>query len=236
MIWQIDEFELRSREFDFSSSGLGTFRGHEVTVAGVRLINMVERLEIDDDRVQLIVCEECGIPGCAVGNWASIRRLLGKYVLVPAVLAMLEGAREQTEYTPPRFMSTNGLPAFSKSRYERLREAIGKLPEPELVQDCSSREILGLLRFDAPGRSLGGLGDRTALKSEAILAVSEGELENELAVLRQIVSAIEEGAEGLHSDTLERVVEFHLDIPGFPSWKPLGYGPQGPKLNVLALL
>jgi hypothetical protein len=214
MLMPVTSFELRQRKLDFRSSGQSLFDATALIANDVELVNAIERLDFSGEVVQLIVCEQCGYAHCAPGSYVNFRKLGEQVVLVPALSAMREGEFELREYAPPAYMWTQGLPIFSADVYDELR-----------------REI-GTLQFTAPGGVLGKPGSAAVLQSEWIVAVTEGDLSQEIETFSELIRAVQKGEENLHSMRPERLVEFHLDILNFPSWRPFGYDARGPVLNL----
>lgn len=236
MLHHATSFETRKQLLDFRSSGQGEFDATALVIDGQQIANAVELFDFSDDRVQLFICEQCGITGCLSGSWASVRKIDEWFALVPAVAAMREGEWELSEYSPPKFMRTSGFPAFSESTYSELCESTGQFPAPGKVKQCSSKDALGLLQFAAPGGVLGPLGTKAVVCSELLIAVTEGELEDEVAALCDLVRLIEEDGGMRHTTQPERVVEFHLDLPSCPTWQPMGYLQGMPVLNLGAIM
>ena len=79
---------------------------------------------------------------------------------------------------------------------------------------------------------MGAFGLPIKLDRDSIVAITDGDLDQELDALEQLISAVENDEDILISDRLDRLVEFHLDIPGFPSWSPMGYSEDVPRLNL----
>lgn len=237
MLLVVTSIGLRKRKLDFSSSDQGVFSATALFANDVQLINAVELLDFDyaDDAVQLILCEECGITGCKPGSWASVRRIGDRIIIIPATSAMRGGEWESREYSPPTYMLTKGFPTFSADAYNELRDKAGKFPAPNLVRECTSLETLDLLQITAPGRVLGNFGSVAKLQLESIIAVTEGDLSQEIETLGKLIFSAQDGEVDLHSVHPERVVEFHVDIPGFPTWRPFGYDACGPVLNLGAI-
>ncbi|MEO1246214.1 MAG: hypothetical protein AAFX56_11090 [Pseudomonadota bacterium] len=219
----VSDIKIGRRRLDFSSSGQGRFEATEVFAGDTKIVNAIELLDFSDGLVQVLVCEACGITGCEPGSWVAIRRAEDKVIFVPAIEAMQEGDWEMNEYSPPRYIRKNGPLVFSFDAYEELRSRTGRFPAATNVKEITSKEALGVLQLTAPGNVLGQLGTQVDLNSENIVAVTEGDLEAEVAEFRNLISIINDGSEGQQAGSPERVIEFHLDIPSFPAWRPFGY-------------
>jgi len=66
---------------DFSSSGQTSPSWTQVVCDGAQVINGLEVVEWDDNPVQLVVCEACGVVDCAYGGYAHVSRA-GSYVVL----------------------------------------------------------------------------------------------------------------------------------------------------------
>ncbi len=223
----VTNFELRKNILDFSSSGQGRFNATELVVDGIQLVNAIELLDFADGTVQLIVCEACGIIGCEPGSWAAVRRVGDEVAFVPAIDAMREGDWESNEYLPPRYIMKHGPVVFDLATYQALRDESGRFPDPDRVKKLSSNDLLTVLQVTAPGRVLGPLGMPANLNAENIVAVTEGDLENEINEFRKLIDHVQSNRPVEIAEALSRITEFHLDIPGFPAWRPFGYDMEG---------
>ncbi len=223
----VSNFELRKNQLDFSSSGQGRFEGTELVVNGIQLVNAIELLDFTDGMVQLLVCEACGVKGCEPGAWAAVRRVCDMVVLVPAIDAMREGGWESNEYSPPRYIMKHGPVVFDLVTYQALRNEGGRFPDPDRIEKLSSTDALAVLQLTAPGRVLGPLGMPVNLNAENIVAVTEGDLENEIYEFRKLIDRVQSDRSIRIAEVPSKVTEFHLDIPGFGAWRPFGYDTEG---------
>ena len=194
------------------------------------LINALERLDYAEEGFQVHICEGCGIPGCADRSWASLRKLGDAGVPVPSV-SLMRGDMGY-RYGPPDFMLDCGVPMFSKRSYEALLLAADRLPPWERIKPFTAMDALAAHQMAAPEKLLGELGETATLKSELCLAVTDGETVDEMSALQRLLSDVESGTEARFSVDPDRVVEFHLDLPGFPTWAGLGYVNSDPVFNV----
>ncbi len=139
-MWSIEDIELVPVELDFSSSGHGRRAATAVTSEGVRLFNAIELVDVARAVTQVEVCECCGCSHCAQGGWVAFRRMGQSVVWLPAWEEMGQGAWEASEYRPPSFLKTQGVPVFSQACWERLRALHGGLPPCEDLPGINSRE------------------------------------------------------------------------------------------------
>ncbi len=149
---------------------------------------------------------------------------------------MQEGEWEMNEYSPPQYMLKNGPLVFGSNTYAELRKETHRFPDPGSIKEITSRDVLGVLQLTAPGPVLGTLGMSAKLNSESIVAVTDGELDKEVAEFRALIEAVNNGADGMHSDAPHRVIEFQLDSATFIVWRPFGYDVNGKAVLNLAEL
>ncbi|HHQ48325.1 MAG TPA: hypothetical protein ENK19_05515 [Acidobacteria bacterium] len=221
--FEVARFELVPRRLDFSSSN-----GKEVTVlsletGGVSLVNAVELVEADADGTQVLVCEQCGITGCRRGGWVAMRRLGETVVWIPVWAEMEQDPDSEEEYAPPALLAEVGLPRFGVSVWEKLCDVIDELPPMGEVPVLTAAETARLLQWAAPGEVLGAFPDPPALRTDLLLAVSEGELEHEAAAVAGLLGGLAGSRDAVTPAPpgLEPVpVTFHLDLPDLPAWSP----------------
>ena len=222
-MWAIDNIEIREVELDFTSSEGGRPRSTAVYADDTCLVNALGYVELASDPTQLIICESCGHVHCEPGGWVHLRRIAESVAFTPAFTEMLDGDFEATEYSPPKYLSSPGVPLFSPVSYTTLRSAVPAFPAIEEIKSITAAETVRLIQWLAPFRVLGRFPEAPKLKRQAILAVSDGQLDEHCDRLQQfiddhvdstvVVTAVD------HSDLIP--VEFHLDGPGLPSWQPI---------------
>lgn len=230
MFVELKDFDKRPVSFDYSSSGQGLLNTMELLGNSQVLINNLRSFEIERGVFQAIICTHCGIVNCEPGSWLSIRKKGGDVVLIPAVLRMRTGEREITEYGPPTFIRKHGPMVMSRDVYEDLRKQVPAFPGFEALCPISVLEVLYCHQLTVPGRVLGLIGDYPKIDTDKFLAVSEGDLNFDLESLRVVLIAAYNGMNDCFSFTPDKVVEFHLDLPGFPTWKGLAYKDDRPVL------
>lgn len=98
----------------------------QAVVDGAVFANAAELSSWADTRVQVYICEACGIEHCASGGWLMARNVGVGVAFVPAFGEMLGGDWEQVEYAPPYF--AQGMPVFTPSDYAKLRRWCLGLP------------------------------------------------------------------------------------------------------------
>ncbi|MEM9402381.1 MAG: hypothetical protein AAGA44_07840 [Pseudomonadota bacterium] len=224
---QVSDFATIRRELDFSSSGQGKFNATQVVANGVTLINSVELLDVSGFVAQLLVCEACGVTGCEPGSWVAIRRSGDHVLFVPWLEGMDGGEWESANYSPPKYMAEAGPLVFDSDAFAELQRSSGEFPSLTEIPEINSLEVLSCIQLTAPGFVLGPVGRPAKLDADNIVAVTEGDLEEEIAEFSTLVSAVNDGVENSHSESPIRITEFHLDIPTFPAWRPFGYTKDG---------
>lgn len=261
MIFPVSSFEIRSSKLERSGFFQAGSRTKKVLIDDFLFMNSISDSHFSGNGIQLFICEECGQTGCARGSWSTVRRIGCHGVFVPAVELIRTHDYDTLEYSPPRFMYERGFPAFEREAYQEFRycvenEVRGKcelsnraslkhrsdgrnrwdvLPRYEEIPEISSVEVLELLQFKTPGDALGKFCSPVQLVDDILIAVTDGDLEKERGSLQALIAAIQDGTDGLHDENLDETVEFHLDVAGFPVWRPFGYRSGQPVLNLASL-
>jgi hypothetical protein len=227
-MWSVDAIDIETRavELDFSSSGQGQRAATAVSAAGVRLFNAIELVDVEPSATQVEVCECCGVPGCSPGGWVAFRSIGEGVVWVPVWGAMERGNREMAEYSPPSFLQSQGAPIFGAAAWDRLRALNGGLPAARALPPINSREAARLCQWSAPGRLLGTFPDLPHIRSDLLIALTDGDLGTEADSVDQCLRdhyEAEQAMELLPQDTSVAPIEFWLDLPGIPSWRTFGH-------------
>jgi len=223
MMWPIEEIEVRDVQLDFTSSGGGRPRTQAIYAAGTCLVNALAFANLNEDPTQVIICESCGCVHCEPGGWVRIRRVADSIAFIPAFAEMLEGGFESTEYSPPQYLSSRGAPLFSPDAYQRMRAQAPAFPSIDNIKSIIASEAVRLIQWHAPLGILGRFPHQPKLRRDAILAVSEGELDEECERVQQFVDNNVGSSSGLSVVDASGVapIEFYLDGPGFPAWRPV---------------
>lgn len=223
MFTRIEKLETKNLTLNFSNAGLGVLETKAVLGNDVILINNTHCLEYEPSAFQAIICECCGIVNCEPGSWLSLRKAGQLVVLIPAVNEMRAGDWEHNEYQPPSYIRQLGPLSLTAEKYNELRSLVPKFPELENIINITAVEILSVHQVLIPGRVLGDIGKYKEIKTDNIIAVSDGELDDELYSLKLAVKAAHLNEASAISNSAERTVEFYFDLPNFPSWNGLGY-------------
>jgi hypothetical protein len=221
-MWIVERVSAQAKELDFTHSGRGKHRTTAIIADGVELVNARDRIDLEDfekDRLQLIVCEECGFVQCASGNWATVRRVGDGLALIPAFGSMARGSWERSEFAPPAFMALRGSPMFRGAAKEELVSLMPWLRDLNLPS-ISAREMASLVQWEAPGRVLGAFPDPPRFSRDAFVAVDEGDLTWCLGNLEMLLRVAVDHDRVLNLRPAQ-VRMFFLDLPGTPEWRPL---------------
>jgi hypothetical protein len=219
-VWRIKDFESRQVRLDFRSSGQGVLDVTQLVVGGVLFVNAVQLTNWSNTtRLQMIVCESCGIEQCEPGGWLCPRSAGDYAVFVPAFSAMLEGHNGLTEYAPPAYVSSHGTPVLDRTAYSDFRERTG-LPALDQLPRLSSVELLYVLQWEAPGRALGRFPSIPEVRSDLVLSTSAGDATKVVARLSRLLHEVREmGSVVLRPKLVNEVgVGMHLDGVGSQEW------------------
>jgi hypothetical protein len=224
-MWRVDTLELVDCVLDFSSSGQAAHADKAIFADGAQLINAASLLDLANpaERGQVQICEDCGTTHCRPGGWILLRRVESNVLWLPCSNLMRVHAEASREYAPPRY--EHGLPIFSAERYQVLREFAPEFPKPEDISLLRSREAIGLLQLDAPGRVLGLFPEQPAVRHDALLCSEPLQLSDGAALLEAVLAsawAVDEPVE-LANATIP--ITFRLDVPGTPAWSPIARTP-----------
>jgi hypothetical protein len=125
---------------------------------------------------------------------------------------------------PPRFFAPNvfGIPVFRRPIYDELRVRLSWFPNPDSLQPIRSCEALLLVQGEAPMGVLGRAPRAPWLQRERVVAVAEGDLNEELdtidASCREFATC-ETPMRPVDGNAFQRSIELFLDAPRFPVWR-----------------
>ncbi|TWU14541.1 hypothetical protein CA54_34100 [Symmachiella macrocystis] len=230
--WIIDKLDVRDVELDFTSSSGGRPSTRAVFAGDTCLVNALDYVQFNADPTQVIVCAECGNTGCSAGGWICMRRFGDFVAFIPAFgerfdawNEALRGFEEPEEYSPPPYVVTCGIPMIPCCVYTECNTATSALPGLEAVKLITAGEAVWLTQWLAPLHVLGKNPQRPRLLHEAILAVNDGDLIEEIECLRGFLDDNFNSSAALAPvATYENsAIEFYLEGPGTPAWRPLSH-------------
>ena len=209
---------------DFTSSGQSHFQATRLVSDGVELMNALELMDWDDDKVQVSICGHCGTVGCSSGGWIVFRSAGDLVLLMPAFDAMRDDNWSRTEFSPPYFVQDKGTAYFDKQTYESLSEQFFSFPPLEKICPLQMREAIWLVQSSAPLRMLGEPAtlDIDRRKFDFVIAAMEGDPKEHL---RQAESLLRENFENKSATRLrslspdEESVWLFLDAAEFIDWQ-----------------
>ena len=222
-MWQIKNPEIKPTMLDFSSSGQGLFQANRLLSDGIEIINALELVDWDEDKIQFLVCASCGYTRCKSGDWVSLRKTDSLILILPAFEAIFDEEREKEEYEPPSYLKKQGVAYLDISTYERLRSQHSSFPSAEKIQQLNMREAILVYRWDAPAHVLGEPPDLN-VRREIILATSEGDY---VEYLKHLESLIQKHYKDESNVTLrsaldtEKAITFFLDAEEFMEWEAM---------------
>ncbi len=223
MFHKVEEIVTENVQYDFSGAGLGPCKTQLVQIDGMVVFNNLLCLDFRLQYFQALLCTCCGIQNCSPGSWTAFRQLNERVYLVPVIELMQEEQFNYHEYFPPAYLMRKGSLVFTKEKYEELRQQTGRFPKLEALAVLTSRDLLACHQITAPGNFLGKLGGMPRIDPELVLAVSEGNLEQQVEDLQACVSSAFEANHALDRSNFFKRAEFHLDLPGFPTWSGMAY-------------
>ncbi len=225
-MWNVEDIEVSTVDLDFFSSGQGRRRATAVGAAGVRLCNAIELVQVEPTATQVGVCECCGVTRCSPGGWVSFRRIGERVVWLPVWDKMEQGDWETSEYSPPSFLTCQGVPIFSVHAWDRLRDLQRGFPDAQTLPHINSRETARLCQWSAPGGVLGTFPALPRTCRDLLIAVSCGDLQAEAKCADQCLLEHFEEKENMElvpQHISVAPIEFWLELPGSPSWKSFAH-------------
>lgn len=220
-MWVVRDLTTQTVTLDLSSSGQADRAVTQIVTDGTLFANAAELSAWDNPRVQVHICEHCGVEQCASGGWLVARNVGVGVAFMPAFDEMATGDWEQVEYAPPHF--AQGAPIFTPTDYAKLRQWCVGLPPIDAVPNLTGDELLRCLQWEAPAHVMGVFPADTELNQDLLLAVSDGEISDTAALLD---SAIRH-TQGLSSASLKppaptaRAITLYLHADGTPEWTAL---------------
>lgn len=154
-MWKIENPKFEKTTLDFSNSGQANFQATRLVSDDIEIMNAVELIDWDDDKIQLSICDHCGTVQCASGGWVVFRASGDLVLMMPAFEAMKEDNWSKTEFSPPYFIQDKGTAYFDKQTYELLRKQFYEFPTFEKIKTLQMREAMWLVQWNAPLRIFG---------------------------------------------------------------------------------
>jgi len=132
--------ELVAWRPDFSSSGQSDPDWTLVRCRGERLTNAINWLDWERRPVQLVLCEACGIDGCASGGYAHVSRLAGHVLWSPPHIDY-EDDFEAQRYAASESIERHGAVAMPVALWEQVRGRFPSLPPADTFPPASRRDL-----------------------------------------------------------------------------------------------
>jgi len=197
----------------------------KVSANGIRLIDAIEYMELSGDSGSVINCEGAELPSFLRRTGEVIIRRLGSMVvLLPDFDNLrIEYPDEIDGRVPPDYIAEVGAPLFTERAWSQLRDLSTEVPNPSVYPMLSANESVQLLQWNSPVRILGLYPDPPVLNRDLILAVTKGDVKAEVDAVQDAVSRWFELSQPVEVvDYLDKAnpIEFHLDLPKYPSWSP----------------
>lgn len=225
-MWRIENPKLQPTTLDFSSSGQAHFQATKLIADGVELMNAIELVDWDDDKVQVSICDHCGTVGCSSGGWIVLRSSGDLVLLMPAFEAMRDDDWSRTEFSPPYFVADKGTAYLDNQTYKSLREQFSSFPSLEKIRPLQMREAMWLMQSSAPLRILGEPAtlDIDRSKFDFVIAAMDGDPKEHL---RRAETLLRENFENRSVARLrsllpdEESVWLFLDAAEFIDWQAM---------------
>ena len=201
--------------------GQGPVATIDVLVCGKPLIQRAYLCDFSEDPCQLHVCD-CGVIGCNLQDYALLRQLGGRLLVIPTFVAM-SGADPGLPYesAPPSCVIGEGYAGlvFGPDAYASLRKAVAGFPAIDEVPPATLSELAACLTASAPERLLGRNPLDPCLNDDLVIALVNGELAAWLPAVKDLFRSMadDDRAASLSSSDGESLGMI-LDAAGFPIW------------------
>lgn len=224
-MWQIKNPEIKAAKLDFSSSGQGRLQVSQLFEDGIEIINALELVDWDGERIQFLICEACGFTHCKPGDWVCLRKSDSLILILPAFEAIYGENREKEEYRPPYYLKQKGIAYFDAATYGNLRSTHSSFPSIEQIHSLSAQEATLLYHWNTPTHML-GKPPHINVRSDIVLASSEGDHADYLIMLEDLIRRQYQDEtiatlRALRDD--EKVITLFLDAEEFIEWDALAY-------------
>lgn len=175
-MWEIKNPSIQKAKVDFTSSGQGFREVSQLVFDEVVIMNALELMDFDEDRIQVLICDHCGTVNCQSGGWINLR-LSGDFVLMIPAFDEMQDEWSKTEYGPPRYFGKEGTPYFNLETYKNLQNQNNYFPKIENIKPLQAREAMRLAQLYMPMNLFGNPPEvrLNVEKARNIVASSEGE-------------------------------------------------------------
>lgn len=230
-MWIVGDLATHAVTLDFSSSDGPHQRVTQIVIDGAVFANAAELSSWDAERVQVHLCEQCGIEHCSSGSWLVVRNVGIGVAFLPAFDEMLADEWARNEYAPPNF--EQGMPIFTPDDYATLRRWCVGLPPMDALPHLTGDEIVRLLQWEAPAHALGVFPADVELDRDLLLAVSDGEIAGAVALLEEAIELTRgAGRASLEPSALSaQAITLYLNASVTPAWSPLYVVNDRPRLS-----
>jgi len=222
-MWVVDHLEVKRFTLHWIEGGQESYT--KVSANGIRLIDAIEYMELSGDSGSVINCEDAELPYFIRRTGEVIIRRLGSMVvLLPDFDNLrIEFPDEIDGRIPPDYIAEVGAPLLTERAWLQLRDLSTEVPDTTVYPMLSADESVQLLQWNSPAHILGQCPDPPVLNRDLILAVTRGDVKAEVdAVQDAILKWFDSNQPVEVVDYLEKAnpIEFHLDLPKYPSWSP----------------
>jgi hypothetical protein len=201
---------------DFSSSGQKSPRWTRLRCDGVELCNALEWVEWDDEnRVQVIICEECGHIGCASGGYVRVSRL-GSFLLWTPGRLDPDDDFEASEYRTPDFIQETGALAIQTDTWEMLRSHLSQLPAAREFPPMERQDLRAAWELEVPILARGDISeDLPKLVEQRIIAAHDSDTREVVRRVRAVVAWLSEDGDAPMDGDLVRVSDADVEAAYF---------------------
>lgn len=219
-MWTPAKVETRRVELDLSGSGQGSCVVTQAICDDLVICNAADLTEWTANSVQVELCESCLVPGCSSGGRVAIRRVSDRVLLIPDFESMTGSRGQSGEWSPPRWMVSQGVLALSRAQWDLIQVSSANAPDFDLIKHASVGDLLRIFHFQAPREFLPDYLQPLTAKWELITCTNGHNSENDLRHLKQLFSdpAHFDGCEICTPRPDGYTVSVFLDLPSDAEW------------------
>jgi hypothetical protein len=223
-MWQIKNPIIKTATLDFTNSGQPPRQVSQLFSEETLLINAIELIDWDEEKVQLLVCASCGFTHCESGGWVSVR-IAGDFILfLPAFAVWLENEDSYTEYHPPAYVLKRGIPYITVADYAVLRSHNSSFPFVAKIRQLNLQEAIRAFQIDTPSRIFGSPPGKVVARKEAILGASVGDGDEHVKFIETFAQTNTDNESSVQlrlPKATETIISLYIDTHEFIEWKVL---------------
>ncbi len=186
-MWSPSSIEIKSANFDLSSSSCGTAKVQQVVCDGVTIVNAADYVAWDDLPIQFDLCDCCLHPGCASGGRVCVRRANHRVLILPAFDSFYAGEWEESQHGAPLWLRRRGVLSLTEDQWTTFSSPIRDAPHWSDLEHASTSDLIRLFHFQSPRLFLPDFTQPAGARWDSILCTN-GDTDIDISFLRRVFS------------------------------------------------